>query len=309
MRAEQARGGKQSVDWAGFQVLPDGFYLPWKKPGQFANGYMWFSRKLGHLVAEPGQTSNWRVVGHPEGYDHANVAQPQPSGILPKASATMPEASPPPSANTAKASVSSPGSGSMPSVFAAASASSAGGGGAALPAPSCACPVLLLSARRQELEKRRHAYVLGNLLGQGNFGRCFRARREVDGMEVAVKELRQGPDQLRHAWAEAYLLDRCRGNPFFPQLLDVIMTSGQYNLVMDYCGPDLHEYLKTRGGALAPEETRCVTQHTASALQFLHGLGLLHGDVKPQNIFVHRPAAGNLAAKLGDLGSATEAGR
>ena len=34
-----AKGGKSAIDWGGFRVLADGFYLQWKKPCTFKGGY------------------------------------------------------------------------------------------------------------------------------------------------------------------------------------------------------------------------------------------------------------------------------
>ena len=407
--------GKSAVDWEGFADLPDGFYLPWKKPAAFPAGYVWLSRALGALVSEQGQTSNWRVVGHPDGFDpdaanptnfvaeasapgaprrdsHASAAGgPVPTGVAGEASrpaaaeeprhaaATGPSnprlrlgkktgadtaaqaaaASATQAAKNAPTSVSAtslattPPKPAEPSTGARSTAEAppaaafvardpadaeAEPAAAAYPAskdlavgpapaaasppavalapwdapravPSCACPVLLLSARRQELEKRRSLYELGHLLGEGSFGRCYFGRRLADGQEVAVKALAPGADQLRHAWAEGYLLDRCRGHPHVPQLLDVFMghTPNQWHLVLEYAGQNLSTFQRAQGDGLEPGASRSVVQHVALALQFLHGIGLLHADVKPRNILVQGTAAGKVWAQLGDLGSVVQA--
>ena len=64
-----SKGRKTAVTWEGLLELPDGFYLPWRKPASWASGYGYFSRTLGTLVWERGQSSAWRVVGHPHGFD------------------------------------------------------------------------------------------------------------------------------------------------------------------------------------------------------------------------------------------------
>ena len=58
--------------------------------------------------------------------------------------------------------------------------------------------------------------------------------------------------QRRRVWAEAYVLDRCRDHPRFPQLLDVFMgpDPGQHSLVLEYAGEDLSLALRARGGKL-----------------------------------------------------------
>ena len=313
----RTKGGKAAVDWEGFFALPDGFYFQWKKPVNLRAGYQWLSRRLGTLVSEPGQTSNWRVHGHPKGFDPTNThaasetalaqtASSEPGGAASSAfGATGADAS-------EEACSSTPAGATSRSAAATASRDVAAGAAeasASAPVPVCACPVLLLSARRQELGRRREAYAFEHKLGQGSFGSCFLARRKTDGQEVAVKALNMGPDHLREAFVEAHVLDRCKGQQHIPQLLDVFMevATGQLHLVLEYAGTDLQKLLRSSGEGLPPAAVRDVTQHVASALQFLHGLGLLHTDVKPPNIFVKMSGSGGATAKLGDVGSVVEA--
>ena len=63
-------------------------------------------------------------------------------------------------------------------------------------------------------------------------------------------------------------------------------SPGQLHLVLEHAGRDLDQFLLAAGKDLAPGAARNITQHVASALQCLHGHGLLHADVKPANILV-----------------------
>ena len=76
VQAAREKGGKTAVAWETMQLLPDGFRLGWKKAVSYRAGYMWFTRVLGDLVAEPGQTSNWRVVGYRDGSSPPGPAPP-----------------------------------------------------------------------------------------------------------------------------------------------------------------------------------------------------------------------------------------
>ena len=325
---------KTGNDWAGLRELPDGFYLPRKTPANYENGYSWFSRVLGHLVWEPGQTSNWHVVAHPRGYDEANLRNAALSSDASRKTAqasAAPEASaastaPASPAHSAAVSASAVSASAAPEASAAPAAPSASASGAAsaavpcrpqrrfktkgsaAPPPLCSCPVLLLRERRQVLEQRRLGYRLGELLGEGQFAHCYLARRVADDREVAVKTLRAMPNQDRYAWAEAYVLDRCRGHPGFPQFLDVFAgpVIGQLSFVLEHAGQDLSKILANTY-VLERAAIRQILASVASALQFLHGLGLLHADVKPHNILAKKSDTEEWTAKLGDLGSVIEA--
>ena len=99
LASAREKGGKTAVAWDKMQTLPDGFYLAWKRPVSYAAGYMWLSRILGDLVAEPCQTSNWNVQGHRKGFDHGAAVSPAPAGEAASANAA--------SANAASASAAS----------------------------------------------------------------------------------------------------------------------------------------------------------------------------------------------------------
>ena len=76
-RSTKGKAQPRAIDWRRLQQLPDGYYLQWKKPVSFAAGYAMFNRLLGQLAYEQGQTSVWRVVGHPHGLE-PQLATPAP---------------------------------------------------------------------------------------------------------------------------------------------------------------------------------------------------------------------------------------
>ena len=333
LKASREKGGKTAVVWESMKGLPDGFYLLWKQPVRFAAGYMWWTRLLGDLVAEPGQTSNWHVEGHREGFDPARAVAPAlaasmaaPSGRSePSGPAAPPGPSSPPrpgrradegaprttrrrlrsktpaAPTDAVAAVTTNASAMVAADVAAAAAD------ASATAANSACPVLLFGEPRQVLERRHTAYALGQKLGEGTFGSCFLGTRLADGKEVAVKALRGDSSESRHAFVEAHVLDRCRDHPHIPSLLDIFIHRSQYHLVMEYAGDDLDKFIRASAPAVRPCDVRNIIRHVASALAYFHGAGLLHADLKPSNIFVSTKSGGQASAMLGDVGNVLDA--
>jgi serine/threonine protein kinase len=128
-------------------------------------------------------------------------------------------------------------------------------------------------------------------VGRGGFGIVYRARQEHLGRDVAVKMLTV-TDLDDRAVArfsrEAELLARLTGHPNVVTVLDSGITrSGRPYLIMPYYE---HGSLADRlaRGPLPASEVLHIGVLIAGALAAAHQEGILHRDVKPQNILVSR---------------------
>ena len=152
-------------------------------------------------------------------------------------------------------------------------------------------------------------YVLAAPLGKGSFGVTYRAARPDCNQAVAIKtldeSLRSHPnfDRFRQQFlAEAQKISRCQ-HPSLVRILDCFEEGGQPFMVMEYVpGPTLATLVQP--GQPLPENVaiRYIRQ-VGEALSVLHQQGILHRDVKPQNI-VRRQ--GTDIAVLTDFGIARE---
>ena len=167
------------------------------------------------------------------------------------------------------------------------------------------CPALKLA---QGHALGAELYTLTNRrLGGGAFGAVFVGTKKGSGDEFAIKVLNHGTPR-EDAWAEAYVLDRCRGHPNIVSLLDVYEVSGndkRYHFVFAMWGVDLAVVLR---GGWAPRwgagGARTLSADMVSGVSHLHALDLVHADLKPANILVRDDGAG-LRAKVADLGWAS----
>jgi WD40 repeat protein/DNA-binding SARP family transcriptional activator len=154
-------------------------------------------------------------------------------------------------------------------------------------------------------ELRLRDYRLGELIGEGTFGRVHRAMEPQLGREVAVKVIR--PDLadragfIRRFEAEAQLVARLE-HPHIVPLYDYWREPGAAYLVMRLLrGGNLQRVLDG-GGVVAAEAGRVVDQ-IGAALAFAHRQGVVHLDVKPENVLLDEE--GN--AYLSDFGIARPA--
>jgi serine/threonine-protein kinase len=155
------------------------------------------------------------------------------------------------------------------------------------------------------LEER---YELGDVLGEGGMGTVYKAWDRQLGIPVAVKvmhvHLTRVVDVLDRFTAEASLATRML-SPHIVKVLGLACSDTNAPcIVFEYlCGETLAQRL-ARVGHLSVAETAEVVTQTARALSRAHALGVLHRDVKPDNIVLVPQPGGRTLVKLIDFGVA-----
>ncbi|HSD88857.1 MAG TPA: protein kinase [Kofleriaceae bacterium] len=133
-------------------------------------------------------------------------------------------------------------------------------------------------------------YRLGELLGRGGMGEVYQAERLDGGGEVAVKVLYAhlcSPDDLERFRREAAIAAKLPAT-HVAQVFDIGHSAegGHHYLVMELLrGEDLGTLLRRRTQLTATELLPIVDQ-LAAGLEAAHALGVVHRDLKPQNVFL-----------------------
>jgi adenylate cyclase len=149
-------------------------------------------------------------------------------------------------------------------------------------------------------------YELQERIGAGGFGEVYRAYQPAVGRQVAIKiilpQCANHPDFIRRFEAEARLIARLE-HPHIVPLYDYWRdadTGGAYLAMRWLQGGNLYESLQR--GPWAPEDAAQLLDQVAGALAVAHRQGIVHRDVKPENILLD--ADGN--AYLSDFGIAKD---
>lgn len=146
-------------------------------------------------------------------------------------------------------------------------------------------------------------YRLLGLLGRGGMGSVWLAHDPLLEREVALKELAPGGP------ADALLLQEARAaarvtHPAVVRVHDIVVHDGAEWMVMERLpGESLRETLRVRS-RLSVGEVAAIGLRVLSALEAIHGAGLVHRDVKPGNIQM----CGGDRVVLADFGMASAAG-
>jgi tRNA A-37 threonylcarbamoyl transferase component Bud32 len=156
--------------------------------------------------------------------------------------------------------------------------------------------------------QRLAGYVLGDLLGEGGMGVVYAADQPVLGRSVAIKRLRpelaDDPDMQRRFYTEARVGGRIR-HPNLATVFDFgIDAHGVPYLVMERLSGELLGSVVAREGALTAHRATALVGQLLAGLGEAHAEGIVHGDVKSDNVVVERRRDGREQVKLIDFGLA-----
>ena len=139
-------------------------------------------------------------------------------------------------------------------------------------------------------------YEVQELIGSGGMANVYKAVMRGQngpvpaGTVVAVKVLRQeymhDPDLVRRFKNESKAISLLN-HPNIVKVYDVSVNDHLQYIVMEYVdGMTLREYLNERGGKLSSRETVHFISQILKALEHAHANGIVHRDIKPQNIML-----------------------
>ena len=147
------------------------------------------------------------------------------------------------------------------------------------------------------------------VIGRGGQATIYRADHLLMNRQCAVKvpfdEVMRDPDASARFLREAKLASAVQ-HPNIVSVFDFgTDDKGTTFMAMELVdGDPLDDHLEEAGGTLPLEEVMGYARGIAAGLASIHAMGLIHRDLKPGNVLLHRNADGRMMAKLSDFGFA-----
>ncbi|MBR3350766.1 MAG: serine/threonine protein kinase [Erysipelotrichaceae bacterium] len=147
-------------------------------------------------------------------------------------------------------------------------------------------------------------YIVSKLIGEGGMADVYLAIDSVLKRQVAIKvlrgELNDDPVNLKRFQREANAITNL-SHPNIVEVYDVGEESNRNYIVMEYVpGKTLKQLIKARG-ALHPDEAINIMKQLVSATSHAHRNGIIHRDIKSQNVLIKDDGT----VKLSDFGIAS----
>ena len=133
----------------------------------------------------------------------------------------------------------------------------------------------------------------GNIIGEGAFAKVEIATHTVFKKKVALKitkiNKKLDPYILKNLKRESQILSKLT-HPNIVQLYEICYASGFYCLALQYLeGGNLCDLLSNQPDSrLSENKTRNISQQLTLALSYLHSKGILHRDLKLENIVLNK---------------------
>lgn len=152
-------------------------------------------------------------------------------------------------------------------------------------------------------------YIIGRVLGQGGFGITYAALDYGSGEKVAIKEYYpdslvsraargsvmpfRGRDDSEYAYGRSMFLNEAKTLAEFNNINGIVHVYSYFEenntayFAMEYVdGISLKEYIGRAGGRISFEEAKRILIPVMDALAQVHAKGIIHRDIKPDNIYI-----------------------
>ncbi|KAJ7700132.1 kinase-like domain-containing protein [Mycena rosella] len=157
-------------------------------------------------------------------------------------------------------------------------------------------------ASTSSVQTRSELYHIVSQVGEGTFGKVYKAQNTVTKLYVALKRIRMESEKEGFpvtAMREIKLLQSLRHENVV-RLYEMMVSNGSVYMVFEYMDHDLTGILSQTQFNFTDAHLKSLSHQMLAGLAYLHHKGVIHRDIKGSNILINN--RGEL--KLGDFGLA-----
>ncbi|MBZ0232086.1 MAG: serine/threonine protein kinase, partial [Deltaproteobacteria bacterium] len=154
---------------------------------------------------------------------------------------------------------------------------------------ACGAPLGSTGAQRLVGTTVLGQYEIIDVLGQGGMSVVYRARHTMTDQEVALKVL--PPDLAAYSQVKSRFLEEAKAlaqldHPNIVHLYNFGQENGSFVLAMQYVHGQTWERMILEHGKQAWPQAVRICIDVLRALEYAHGRGIVHRDMKPSNVLV-----------------------
>ena len=150
-------------------------------------------------------------------------------------------------------------------------------------------------------------YVCSRCIGRGSFATVWKAKHRGTGQVVALKDVDRTKlsEKLEKNLELEIGIMRKLNHPHVVSLIDVFASETNLVIVLEYCNHgDLFKHITKQKKALTEAQSKSFIQQLATGMRYVRQHGVIHRDLKPQNLLLVQGANRSLSLKIADFGFA-----
>jgi serine/threonine protein kinase len=145
-------------------------------------------------------------------------------------------------------------------------------------------------------------YTVSEDIGKGSYGKVQKLKKKNSNKLYAMKTIEYHDNEITHDIIRE--IDTLKRTPLHPNLVYIkglLVTPNFIKILQPYCGKNLKQYIQVTSRQNLIENADTVFSQILQGLHCLHSNGVLHRDIKPQNILI-QDYDGNVQIKICDFG-------
>jgi len=132
-------------------------------------------------------------------------------------------------------------------------------------------------------------YELVKEIGRGTFGKVYKAKIKNTNKFLAIKILKKDKmtvKELEYLLRETAILGICHHENIV-SLIDTFENELHVYIIMEYIpGNNLRKFIEKTSSTLCEKKAKDMVRQLSEGVNYLHELGIIHRDMKPDNILV-----------------------